>query len=61
MPAITAIEKAALTARSAGMFFLRDAAGFSLYRRISLRRVFLGRASTPDALRRLVSRCARCK
>ena len=59
MPATTALEKAKTTARAAGLFFLRDPYGFVLYRRMPVSRVFLGRAHSPDALRKLVSRCAR--
>ena len=59
MPTETALEKAQATARAAGLFFLRDPAGYALYRRMPIRRVFLGRAATPDALHKLVSRCAR--
>lgn len=55
----TALEKAQSTARAAGLFFLRDPYGYALFRRMPVSRVFLGRASTDDALRKLVSRCAR--
>ena len=59
MPTQTAIEKAKITARAAGLFFLRDPYGWVLFRRMPMSRTFLGRASTDDALRKLVSRCAR--
>lgn len=59
MPTATALEKAKATARAAGLFFLRDPYGWALFRRMPVSRVFLGRAATPDQLRKLVSRCAR--
>ena len=59
MPTQNALEVAQVTARKAGLFFLRDPYGWVLFRRMPVSRVFLGRAATPDALRKLVSRCAR--
>lgn len=58
MPHATALEKAALTAKAANLFFLISGAGYDLYRRLPDRRVWLGRRQSPEALAKLVRRCA---
>jgi len=58
MTPATALEKALATAKAAGLFFLADGSGFTLYRRMPTTRVFLGRSKTEEALQQLVRRCA---
>ena len=59
MPTQTALEKARATAKAAGLFFTPDPAGYALFRRMPTSRPLIGRAKTPEALRRLISRCAK--
>lgn len=55
------LKQAEQLARTHNMFFTRNGEEFTLYRRTPTRPVFLGRRSTPSALRQLVSRCAACR
>lgn len=54
------LKQAEQLARTHNMFFTRKGEEFALYRRTPTRPVFLGKRSTPAALRQLVSRCAAC-
>lgn len=60
-PPAEQLKEAEQLARSHNMFFTRKGEEFTLYRRTPSRPVFLGKRSTPAALRQLVSRCAACQ
>ena len=55
------LEEARMIARTHNMFVVSKGERFSLFRRTSVRPVFLGERSSAAELRSLVSRCARSK